>query len=81
MLPCNLAGAVDGVRRPALDPAAMDMAGLDEADADVAGDAAHRLAPADHLGDRRLVHAVLQRDDIAAGCEILPDQQRRPVVS
>ena len=41
-------GAVDGVRRAALDPATMDMAGLDEADADVAGDAAHRLAPADH---------------------------------
>ena len=57
----HLAGAVDGV--PAIhapDAAAMDMAGFDEADADVAGDAAQDLAPADHLGDRRLVHAILQ---------------------
>src|SRR5438552_18277340 len=51
-VPVNLAGAVDGVRRPALDPAAMDMAGLNDADADVAGDAAQRLAPADDLGHR-----------------------------
>ncbi len=56
----HLAGAVDRVRRAALQPAAMDMAGLDQPDADVAGDAAQHLAPADHLGDRRLVHAVLQ---------------------
>ena len=75
----DFAGAVDGVRGTAFDPAAMDMTGLDETDADIAGDAAHRLAPADHTGDRLLVHAVLQRDDIAAGCEILADQQRRPV--
>src|SRR6202008_953113 len=73
------ASAIDRVRGTALDTAAMDMARLDEADADVAGDAAHRLAPADDAGDRLLVHAVLQRDDIAAGREILPDQQRRPL--
>ena len=75
----HLAGAVDRVAAVlAADAAAMDMAGLDEADADVAGDAAEHLAPADDLGDRRLVHAVLQRDDIAARRQILPDQQRRP---
>src|SRR6266481_9781334 len=36
-VPMHLAGALDGMRRTALDPAAMDMTGLDEADADVAG--------------------------------------------
>src|SRR5438552_4419989 len=56
----NLAGAINRVRRTALDPAAMDMAGLDETDADVSGDGAHRLAPAGDSGDRLLVHAVLQ---------------------
>ena len=56
----DFAGAIDRVRRAALDAAAMDMARLDETDADVAGDAAHRLAPADHAGDRLLVHAILQ---------------------
>ena len=75
----DLAGAVDRVRGTALDPAAMDMARLDEPDADVAGDAAHRLAPADHLRDRRLVHTVLQRNDITARRQILAYQQCRPV--
>src|SRR5271170_7521865 len=42
----DFAGAVDRVRRAALDPTAMDMARLNEANADIAGDAAHRLAPA-----------------------------------
>src|SRR6516164_11634442 len=75
----DLAGAIDGVRGTALDPATMDMPGLDKTDADVAGDAAHRLAPADYLRNRRLVHAILQRDDITARCQILADQQCRPV--
>jgi hypothetical protein len=75
----DFAGAIDRVRSTALDPAAMDMTRLDKADADVAGDAAHRLAPADHPRDRRLVHAVLQRHNKAAGRQILADQQRRPV--
>src|SRR5580700_10365175 len=62
----HLAGAIDGVAAVlAADAAAMDVAGFDEADADVAGDAAQDLAPADDAGDRRLVHAVLQRHDIA----------------
>src|SRR4051794_31741162 len=56
----DFAAAIDRVRRAALQPAAMDMAGFDETDADIAGDAAHYFAPADDLGDRRLVHAVLQ---------------------
>src|SRR6516162_3754056 len=56
----DFAGAIDRMRGPALDAAAMDMARLDEADADVAGDAAHRLAPADDTGDGLFVHAVLQ---------------------
>ena len=56
----DFAGAIDRVRRAALDPAAMHVARLDETDADVAGDAAHRLAPADDTGDRLLVHAILQ---------------------
>src|SRR5205085_1723687 len=76
----HFAGAIDGVAAvDAADAAAMHMAGLDEADADIAGDAAQHLAPPDDLGDRRLVHAVLQRDDIAARREILPDQERRPL--
>jgi hypothetical protein len=56
----DLAGAVDRVCGSALDPAAMDMARLNKTDADVAGDAAHRLAPADDTGDRLFVHTVLQ---------------------
>src|SRR6516165_9405115 len=75
----DLAGAVDRMRSAALDPAAMNMARLDQADADVAGDAAHRLAPADDTRDRRFVHAVLQRDDITTRRQILADQQCRPV--
>jgi hypothetical protein len=71
----DFASAVDRVRGTALDPAAMDMTRLDEADAGVAGDAAHRLAPADYTRDCRLVHAVLQRDDIAAWRQILPDHR------
>src|SRR6266481_4449451 len=50
-VPVHLAGAVDGMRGTALDLAAMDIGGLDQTDADVAGDAAHRLAPADDTGD------------------------------
>jgi hypothetical protein len=69
----DLAGAVDRVRGAALDPTAMNMTRLDETDADVAGDAAHRLAAADHLRDRRFVHAILQR-------EITPVQIRPPTV-
>jgi hypothetical protein len=71
----NFADAVDRMRRTTLDPAAMDMTGLDKTDADVACDTAHRLAPADDLRDRRFVHPVLQRDDIAARRQILADQQ------
>ena len=74
----HLAGAEHGVRRAALAGAAMDMAGLGQVDGDAAGDAAQRLAPADDAGDRLLVHAVLQRHDIAVRRQILLDQHRRP---
>ncbi len=36
------------------------------------------LAPADDAGDGVLVHAILQRDHVAIGCQILPDQHRSP---
>src|SRR3954470_6222856 len=57
----HLAGAVDGMAAVlAADAAAVDVAGLNEADADIAGDAAQDLAPTYDAGDPRLVHAVLQ---------------------
>ena len=74
----HLAGPEHRVRVAVLGGAAMDEAGLGQVDRDRACDAAERLAPADDAGDRLLVHAVLQRDDIAVGREILPDQHRRP---
>src|ERR1700733_3943982 len=74
----HFAGAIDRVRRTTFEPAAMNIARLDQADADIAGDAAQHLAPADNPGDRRLVHAVLQRNDIGAGCEVLANEQCRP---
>jgi hypothetical protein len=75
----HFAGTIDRVRGTALDAAAMDMARLDQADADMAGDTSHRLAPADDTSDRLLVHAILQRDDIATRRQILLDQYRRPL--
>ena len=69
-VPVHLAGAVDGVRGPALDPAAMDVAGLDETDADVAGNAAHRLpsptTPADK-GDVRPHEAGIDVKPVVRG--------------
>ena len=74
----HLAGAEHGVRRPALAGAAMDVAGRRQVYRDAAGDAAQRLAPADDAGDRLLVHAVLQRHDIAVRRQILLDQHGGP---
>src|SRR5712691_3036683 len=74
----HFAGAEYGVRRPALAGATVDMAGLRQVDCDAARNAPERLAPADDAGDRLLVHAILQRDDVAVGRQILPDQHRRP---
>ena len=74
----HFAGAKYGVRRPALAGAAVDVAGLRQVDRDAAGNAAQRLAPADDAGDRLLVHAVLQRHDIAVRRQILPDQHGGP---
>ena len=74
----HLAGAEHGVRLAALAGAAMDVARRRQVDEDGAGDAAERLAPADHAGDRLLVHAVLQRHDEAVGRQVLPDQHGRP---
>src|SRR5262249_57723327 len=74
----HLAGAKSGVRPPALAGAAVDQAGLREVDRDAARDAAERLAPADDASDRLFVHAILQRDYVAVGCQILPDQHRCP---
>src|SRR5208282_3269845 len=47
-------------------------------DGDRAGDRAQGLAPADDAGDRLLVHAILQRDDISARGQVLLDHRRRP---
>ena len=66
------------MRRPALAGAAVDVAGLRQVHRDAAGDAAQRLAPSDNTGDRLLVHAVLQRHDIAVRRQILPDQHGGP---
>src|SRR5262245_10394885 len=74
----HVAGAKYGVRPPALAGAAVDQAGLREVDRDAARDAAERLAPADDASDRLFVHAILQRDHVAVGCQILPDQHRCP---
>ena len=73
-----LAGAEHGVLRARFAGSAGDEARLVEADCDRAGDRTQGLAPADDAGDRLLVHAVLQRDDIAVGPEILLDHRRRP---
>ena len=74
----HFAGAEYGMRRAVLGGAAVDMAGLRQVDRDAARDAAERLAPADDAGDRLFVHAILQRDHVAVGRQILPDQHRRP---
>ncbi|HTW50722.1 MAG TPA: hypothetical protein VME45_02365 [Stellaceae bacterium] len=74
----GFAGTIDNVPVAADQPAAMHLRRRVQRDRDVAGDAAHHLAPADDAGNRLLVHAVLQRDDIAAGCQILLDEPRRP---
>jgi len=55
----HLANTINGVRRAALKTAAMDMTRFDQADADIAGDATQYFAPAEDLGDRRLIHAIL----------------------
>src|SRR5579885_3019870 len=76
--PVHLAGTVDGVAAAADQPAAVHLPRRMQGDADVASDAAQRPPPADDLGDRRLVHAVLQRHDIAGRRQVLLDQPRRP---
>ena len=63
---------------PDLPAARRDLTRRVQFDGDRAGDRAQRLAPADDAGDRLLVHAVLQRDDIAVRREILLDHRRRP---
>ena len=55
----HFAGAKYGVRRPALAGTAVDVAGFGQVDADTAGYAAKRLAPADDAGDCLFIHAVL----------------------
>ena len=74
----HLAGAEHGVLRAALAGGAAHVTRLAQIDGDRTGDAAHRLAPADDVRDRLLVHAVLQRDDEAAGRQILADQRGCP---
>ncbi len=74
----HFAGAEHRVRRPALAGAAVDVAGLRQVHRDAAGNAAQRLAPADNAGNRLLVHAVLQRHDIAVRRQILLDQHGGP---
>src|SRR5205814_1590945 len=74
----NLLGAVgdaamhfadpeDGVFRARLAGGALDLTWRVQLDGDRAGNRAQGLAPADDTRDRLLVHAVLQRDDIAIG--------------
>ena len=85
----NLLGAVgdaamhfadpeDGVFRAGLAGGALDLTWRVQLDGDRAGNRAQGLAPADDARDRLLVHAVLQRDDIAVRREILLDHGRRP---
>jgi hypothetical protein len=52
--------------------------GLVGVHADAAGDAADHAPPADDAGDPLLVDAVLERDDEAAGNEVLADQRGGP---
>ena len=74
----HFAGAEHGMRRAVLAGAAVDVAGLRQVDGDAAGDAAERLAPADDAGDGLLVHAVLQRHDVAVRRQILLDHHGGP---
>jgi hypothetical protein len=66
------------MRRAMLGGAAMNVTGLRQVHGDARCDTAKRLAPADDAGNRFLVHAVLQRDDITVRRQILLDQHRRP---
>ena len=79
---CDHAGGLtsteDRVLSAAFGDAADDVAGADQLHDDLGGDAAQRFAPADDVGDGFLVHAVLQRDDTAGGCQIILHQHGRP---
>ena len=74
----HFAGAKHDVPGAVLASAAMDVTGLRQIDRDAAGDAAERLAPANDAGNGLLIHAVLQRHDIAVRRQILPDQHGGP---
>ena len=74
----HLADAEHGMAGAMFAPGPADVARLAKFDRDGARDRAQRLPPADDAGDGLLIHAVLQRDDEAAGCEVLPDHRRRP---
>ena len=74
----HLAGAVDVVRRRAFRRGAAHSARAAELGPEQGGDDADCLVPADNAGDPFLVHAVLQRDDIAVRRQVLPDQRGRP---
>src|ERR1043165_3365672 len=74
----HLADAEHGVARAMLAASPADVTRLAKFDRDGARDRAARLPPADDAGDRLLIHAVLQRDNEAVGCEVLLDHRRRP---
>ena len=74
----HLARPEHGVGGPAFARTAVDVAGVGQIDRDGAGDAAERLTPAHDPGDRFLVHAVLQRNQIAVGGQVLADHHGRP---
>nr|WP_231168418.1 hypothetical protein [Bradyrhizobium sp. 41S5] len=74
----HLAGAKHCVSGATLAGSAVDVAGLGQVDGDAARDAAERLAPADDISNRLLIHAVLQRHDVTISGEILPDQHGGP---
>ena len=75
----DLADPVDIVMRGALGHGAANPTRRVELGGEQGRDGADRPVPADDRGDALLVHAVLQRDDIAVGRQVLPDQGRRPL--
>ena len=75
----HLADPVDLVMRGALRHGAANPPRRVELGGEQGRDGAHGPIPADDRGDALLVHAVLQRDDIAVGRQVLPDQGRRPL--
>jgi hypothetical protein len=74
----HLADAKHGVGRAARHLRAHDVARTHRLDADRAGDAAQRAAPADDLRDRLLDQRILQRDDDAGRSKVRLDQRACP---